>query len=72
MTIHRNISLKPYNTFGIDAVADAMADCHTTAELADTVRTLQGRSVVVGGGSNILKLDDTMAALDDYVSEKAC
>lgn len=58
MTIHRNISLKPYNTFGIDVMADAMADCHTTAELADTVRTLQGRSVVVGGGSNILFLGD--------------
>lgn len=55
MQIQENISLKPYNTFGIDAMAryfSAFNNGDELAELLATDSTLP--TLILGGGSNIL------------------
>ena len=53
MHLQQNISLKPYNTFGIDVPAEyftELEDINTLAEIA----SLPQEKHVLGGGSNIL------------------
>jgi len=57
-TIHQNISLKPYNTFGIDV--NATEFCSITNE-NDIVPILKGNSgplFILSGGSNMLLTKD--------------
>lgn len=60
MQIQRNVSLKPYNTFGIDASASYFSSFSSAEELeflfAD--KNLPRKRLVIGGGSNILILKD--------------
>ena len=55
MQIQENISLKPYNSFGIDALASHFATFKNTDELSDllTNESLLP-TLILGGGSNIL------------------
>ena len=54
----QNVSLKPYNTFGIEATAKLFATFHSVEELAALViegqQTSSNPSLILGGGSNIL------------------
>ncbi len=57
MLIERNISLKPYNTFGVDVSADYMTHIATTTDLAKVYSSGKFRlmkKMVLGGGSNVL------------------
>jgi len=56
MNIQHNISLKPYNTFGIDLPAKTFAPFATVEELAEllSAKNEQENLMVLGGGSNIL------------------
>lgn len=61
MEILQNISLKPYNTFGMDVTAASFAVFKTTDEAAELVELYQQSNtgkgqnmLVLGGGSNIL------------------
>ncbi|MBL0343021.1 MAG: UDP-N-acetylmuramate dehydrogenase [Bacteroidetes bacterium] len=57
MNLKENISLKQYNTFGIDVLASYFATFSNTAELATLLSdfsTQQLPKLVLGGGSNIL------------------
>ena len=61
MNINRNISLLPYNTFGLDVLADFFAE----VDSVDSFQVLMQDSVyqtnerlVIGGGSNILFTKD--------------
>ena len=55
MTIAKNISLKPYNTFGIDAKAKSFCDITSIETLRDVLREQYGNSLfILGGGSNML------------------
>ena len=62
MNINRHFSLRPYNTFGIDARADFFASFHTKEELEETISEYgrlsaaghQNDILILGGGSNIL------------------
>ncbi len=55
MGIQENISLKPYNTFGINVMAHYFATFSNEEELAELLTTnLKLRTLVLGGGSNIL------------------
>jgi len=57
MNIRRNISLRPYNTFGIDASAEFFSGFGSLQELEEILQTpgLQNKQLLVlGGGSNIL------------------
>ena len=55
MDIRHNISLRPFNTFGIEARALTMMDCGTEEELREAIGQIDGRrTFVLGGGSNVL------------------
>lgn len=55
--LQHNISLKPYNTFGIDVTAESLAKINSVNDLQnllDDTSIKQQLSLVLGGGSNIL------------------
>lgn len=56
MVVQRNISLLPYNTFGIDAPAEVMVEARNEEDVEAIAhdRTLPTQKRVLGGGSNIL------------------
>ena len=61
MNIQQNISLKPYNTFGIDVKARFFAEYSSVDELKALLQTdvlKENRSFHIGGGSNLLFLSD--------------
>lgn len=53
MDIQKNISLKPFNTFGIDEVAEFFTELNSENELKE-LTTLPYEKKIMGGGSNIL------------------
>ena len=57
MKITKNISLKPFNTFGIDVQAENFAEINQPEQLlalADWVNSHKLPYILIGGGSNIL------------------
>src|SRR4028118_529355 len=57
MYILENISLQPYNTFGIDAKARFFIEIHSMAELQELLKNPAYRQMpklILGGGSNLL------------------
>lgn len=54
MQLLQNISLLPYNTFGIDAIAEHFASLHSKDELYDIAKQNFSSINILGGGSNIL------------------
>jgi UDP-N-acetylmuramate dehydrogenase len=57
--IIENASLKPFNTFGIDAKARWLAEFATKEELGELIEWEGGRQrLVLGGGSNVLFTQD--------------
>lgn len=57
MKIFRNVSLKDFNTFGLDYMADCMIQVNTDKELKTLFRgeiKIQKPVLILGGGSNIL------------------
>src|ERR1700759_807850 len=57
MSIQSNISLKPYNTFGIDATAKYFTEIKLAEELKGILgdKKIAGeKKLILGGGSNIL------------------
>lgn len=61
MQILENISLKPFNTFGIDVKAKKLIAFRTIAELQEAVmanRKTEPNMLVLGGGSNLLFTKD--------------
>lgn len=60
-SLKQNVSLKPYNTFGIDVNASLFADIHSTDDLVAlfTNSEIEGKKLLVlGGGSNMLFTKD--------------
>ncbi|MHA4894410.1 UDP-N-acetylmuramate dehydrogenase [Pedobacter sp. PWIIR3] len=60
LTVQENISLKPYNTFGISAFAAAFVEIVTVEDLSEILQTdLKSKPLLVlGGGSNVLFTKD--------------
>lgn len=56
VTILNDVSLKPYNSFKLEAKASIMAFPHNNEGLADLIQTHQGKKkiLLVGTGSNII------------------
>jgi UDP-N-acetylmuramate dehydrogenase len=57
MKIYKNISLKPFNTFGLDCAADNLVILRTEQEASAYFRQDQNEKeqiLIIGGGSNIL------------------
>ncbi|WP_046786566.1 UDP-N-acetylmuramate dehydrogenase [Pseudomonas putida] len=66
MTAHwqEQVSLKPYNTFGIDVKARYFAQVHTDDEVREALAQARQRGLavmVIGGGSNVLLTRDVDA-----------
>ncbi len=62
--IRRDISLRPYNTFGLDVAASALAEVVDTddlLELLDYTRKSHQPLLTLGGGSNVLFTKDVDA-----------
>ncbi len=60
MDIQRNVSLKAYNTFGLDVKAAILAEFHNEAELIELLQLpeTQEKNLILGGGSNVLLSHD--------------
>ncbi len=54
MQFQENISLKPYNTFGIDVIAQKFCAFKNTNELREAINSSTNNRLIIGGGSNIL------------------
>lgn len=64
MNIQENISLKPYNSFGIDKKARFFVAVKNTSELIEALKWGNDRNLevlILGGGSNILLTQDLEA-----------
>ena len=60
-SLKQNVSLKPYNTFGIDVKANFFADIYTVDDLMKlfTNSAIEGKKLLIlGGGSNMLFTED--------------
>lgn len=53
MTVNKNISLKPYNSFGIDVLSKIFIEVNNISELKKTLKAYK-KCFVLGGGSNML------------------
>ena len=59
MKILSNISLKPYNTFGIDVKAHKFVEVTSVEELRETLQNMYASELfILGGGSNMLLTKD--------------
>jgi UDP-N-acetylmuramate dehydrogenase len=61
MIIQENVSLKPYNTFGIDAKARYFVEVNNKTELRDALYEKSfslNKRLILGGGSNVLFTKD--------------
>jgi UDP-N-acetylmuramate dehydrogenase len=59
MQIQKNISLKPYNSFGIDAKARYFSSFSDTTELSELItNNPKLKTFILGGGSNVLFTKD--------------
>lgn len=57
--LQRNVSLKPFTTFGVEATADALGRFSTVEELRGLLNATEGtQRLILGGGSNILLTQD--------------
>lgn len=54
ISVMRNVSLLPYNTFGIDVSAETFVELHSEADLPEISERFTGAKHVLGGGSNVL------------------
>lgn len=71
--IQENVSLKPFNTFGIDVKAKLFAQFSSVEELKSILRERKNEPLhIIGGGSNILYTKDVNALVlkneIDYIS----
>ena len=61
LQIQRNVSLKNFNTFGVDAIAQYFVEINKKEELTELFMDPQWKQMkmlVLGGGSNLLLLND--------------
>jgi UDP-N-acetylmuramate dehydrogenase len=54
MMIQENINLKPYTTFGINAIASGFATFSSVEELIKLIKATDKELLILGGGSNLL------------------
>lgn len=54
----KNVSLKPYNTFGLKAIAKRFGVFRSVEELKESLSKIDAPLLVLGGGSNVLLTQD--------------
>ncbi|MGB1269454.1 MAG: UDP-N-acetylmuramate dehydrogenase [Flavobacteriaceae bacterium] len=70
MNIRHNISLKKYNTFGIEVFAKHFVEATSVAELQDIIKLDYPEKFLLGGGSNMLLTKNIDNALVVHVNIK--
>ncbi len=69
--IKQNISLKPYNTFGMNVKATRFLTINSAKELQTLISTEKGPYFILGGGSNMLLTQDVAAlVLKNEIKER--
>lgn len=61
LVVSENVSLKPFNTFGVEVRARLFAEAHDDAEVREALALASARGIplqVIGGGSNLLLTAD--------------
>lgn len=58
MNVQQNISLKPYNTFGIDVKANQFVEINKQSDLKPILESNKLPVLILGGGSNLLLTKD--------------
>ncbi|MEZ4982558.1 MAG: UDP-N-acetylmuramate dehydrogenase [Saprospiraceae bacterium] len=58
MNIRKNVSLQPYNTFGLDAQTSYLAEIDSEETFLKTLALAEGPLFILGGGSNLLLKND--------------
>ena len=61
MSIQENVSLKPYNTFGVEVSARYFSEVNSAEELLESLQFSNTQTLPIlflGGGSNILLTKD--------------
>ncbi|BCD87517.1 UDP-N-acetylenolpyruvoylglucosamine reductase [Pseudomonas solani] len=61
LVVSENVSLKPFNTFGVEVRARLFAEAHDDAEVREALALASARGIplqVIGGGSNLLLTGD--------------
>ncbi|WP_423204102.1 UDP-N-acetylmuramate dehydrogenase [Pseudomonas kribbensis] len=64
LLVHPQVSLKPFNTFGVDVRAQLFAEAHNDADVREALAYAAAHDVpllVIGGGSNLLLTADIPA-----------
>ena len=64
LAVQHDVSLKPYNTFGIDVRASQLVDVESDQDARDALALAQQQRLpvlVIGGGSNLLLTADVQA-----------
>lgn len=64
LQVHPGVSLKPFNSFGVDVQAQLFAEAHSDAEVREALAYAVQHDVpllVIGGGSNLLLTADIQA-----------
>ena len=56
--IQQHVSLKSYNTFGIDVKAESFISVKTLEDLTAVLKTNSKKLLIIGGGSNMLLTKD--------------
>ena len=56
--LQKKQSLKPYNTFGINAYADSFKSASSIKEISDVIKNTKEDLFILGGGSNLLLTSD--------------
>jgi UDP-N-acetylmuramate dehydrogenase len=74
MKIYHNVSLKPFNTFGIDCSAEELIEFEDKNEISDFFRkgiAPTGKQLVLGGGSNVLFTRDFDGTILRFTGKKS-
>ncbi|KPW34825.1 UDP-N-acetylenolpyruvoylglucosamine reductase [Pseudomonas coronafaciens pv. atropurpurea] len=64
LQVHSDVSLKPFNTFGVNVQAQLFAEAHSDDDVLEALTYSAGHDVpllVIGGGSNLLLSNDVQA-----------
>ena len=64
LQVQPQVSLKPFNTFGVDVRAQLLAEAHSDADVREALAYTTSHNVpllVIGGGSNLLLTADIPA-----------
>jgi UDP-N-acetylmuramate dehydrogenase len=67
----KQVSLKPYNSFGMDVKAERFVSVESLEDLVSVLETNPSKLLVLGGGSNLLLTEDVKGTCCAYQFKRA-